>query len=1011
MTDNTQLVAALGLQCHHFGAILLGDWRIAESHRIGAGELVVIPKLCGKLILRIAQIEKLGLALGMLAEDKLLVIHAVAQLCVELVELAFKLEVILLYRSALFVQAFQFGSGGGMIRAVLFHRLGGLSDLLLLGIDAAGEHHLFLTEGLNSLLGCSFEHSCRFNILLVFADADIELGQSLCDFVKSQQNLAALGVLFHTEICHLTDAVTERLGFVGESFDFFLVFDLRVFIFLHIGTELGKERIVGILFGAKLIELGVLGVAEDGDELATILSGVFIILGSPYLLGQLGNLCLELLDGSLALGKLCLQALDFAGSGEDSVACTHGTTRKGAACVDLLTVKGDNAHAVVQRLCHNACVLDVIKHNDSAKQRGEHLLELFFGIDQTVGNADVALKACCLGDLFCGLACLHRSEREEGRSACLSALEGVHCRLCGGFILNNNVLQVCAKCDLNGGQVLVTYRDDLGKRTVDGARGGSVCIGDLPLPILLHNVTDSIGISLKVLLHGFEGGNSLRNGIAAEGFIVQLCGAGFERRGSIGEGLLMLGDLTVDACDLCIVCGNRSLLDGTLLGKLVGDLAVALKLGQCRAIFVGIGVFGILKNRNANLDVNGFVLKVANVLESLCDICLKLARFCCQVSLFKGELFLLACEHLTARLQLCDVCGVLGASIHFVLQCLFGTAYTALCCGNKILGVGNGVLGYAIFTLKLVAELGLLTNLCQELLRLFLAALRCLEQLCILRLQGLDGILCHLQIKGRVLHCLLGGSKLVVQLFGVVQPQADVGALFVLHQLNCLFGLFGFLLQRSYLRRYLKKDIVCARHIVLGRLELTLCLVLFVAVFCNTRSILKHAAAFLALTGYHLGDTSLTDDGVTVTANARIHKELVDILQTNTLAVDEVFTVARAIVTAGDRNLIVGAIQFCKFSAVIEGDRYLGVSHGATAVGTAKDNVLHFATAQALGRDFAKYPTHSVGNVRFTRAVRAYDDRNAVVLSNVFRQQVNLGLGFKHELGLIGERFEALHFQ
>ena len=354
---------------------------------------------------------------------------------------------------------------------------------------------------------------------------------------------------------------------------------------------------------------------------------------------------------------------------------------------------------------------------------------------------------------------------------------------------------------------------------------------------------------------------------------------------------------------------------------------------------------------------------------------------------------------------------MLGASLHFVLQSLLGAAYTTLGCGNQLFCMGNGVLCYAIFTLQLMATVGLLANLCEQLFGFLFAALRCFKQLCVLCLERLNGILCHLQIEGCALHCLLSIGELIVQLFGIIEPQTYVCSLFILHKLNCLFGFFSFFLERAYLRRYLLEDIVCTHHVILGCGKLSFSFVLFVTVLCNTRSILKHAAALFALTGYHFGNTALTDDRVTVTTNTGIHKKLIDILETNALAVDKIFTVTRTVIATGNRNFIVGAIQFCKISAVIEGDRYLGVTHGATAVGTAKDNVLHFATTQALGRDFTKYPTHSVGNIRFSRTVRAYDNCNAVASISVLVDKVNLCLAFEDEFCLIGERFEALHFQ
>ena len=90
----------------------------------------------------------------------------------------------------------------------------------------------------------------------------------------------------------------------------------------------------------------------------------------------------------------------------------------------------------------------------------------------------------------------------------------------------------------------------------------------------------------------------------------------------------MFGNISINACNLCVVCGNRALLDGTLLGELIGDFAVTFELGKSRAIFIGIGVFRVFKNGNANLNVYCFTLKCANILKCLGNVCLKLTCLC-----------------------------------------------------------------------------------------------------------------------------------------------------------------------------------------------------------------------------------------------------------------------------------------------------------------------------------------------------------------------------------------------
>ena len=96
-------------------------------------------------------------------------------------------------------------------------------------------------------------------------------------------------------------------------------------------------------------------------------------------------------------------------------------------------------------------------------------------------------------------------------------------------------------------------------------------------------------------------------------------------------------------------------------------------------------------------------------------------------------------------------------------------------------------------------KLGLLMNFGEQLFGLLFASLRDLKQLGVLRLQRLNGILGGTQVKGCVLHGLFRRGQFSSQLFGIVKPQADVGALFVFHQLNGTLGLFSLLLQGAYL--------------------------------------------------------------------------------------------------------------------------------------------------------------------------------------------------------------------
>ena len=192
---------------------------------------------------------------------------------------------------------------------------------------------------------------------------------------------------------------------------------------------------------------------------------------------------------------------------------------------------------------------------------------------------------------------------------------------------------------------------------------------------------------------------------------------------------------------------------------------------------------------------------------------------------------------------------------------------------------------------------------------MLLAALGGFIQAIILRLQGCDGLLRCLQIKGRTGKLLLCRRNISTKLFSIVQPKLDVHSLFDLQQLNSTLGLFGILFQGADLCLDLQKNVVDTCHIVLGRCQLTLGLRFFVSELGNTRGILKYGTALLTLTGNHFGNLTLTDDRISVTSYTGVQKQLVNIAQTDSLAVDVIFTFPGAVITASYRNLIIGRLQ------------------------------------------------------------------------------------------------------
>ena len=138
----------------------------------------------------------------------------------------------------------------------------------------------------------------------------------------------------------------------------------------------------------------------------------------------------------------------------------------------------------------------------------------------------------------------------------------------------------------------------------------------------------------------------------------------------------------------------------------------------------------------------------------------------------------------------------------------------------------------------------------------------------------------------------------------------------------------------------------------------------------------------------------MTDVGVTLSAQTRVHKHLVDITKTGRLLVDIVFAVTAAVVPAGDHHLI--GIVRQRSVRVIQRQRCFGKANGRPLLRAAEDHVLHLRAAQGLGALFAHDPKDRIGNIRFARSVGANDGSNIVA---------------KADQRFVRERLKSLHFQ
>src|SRR6202007_1670603 len=98
-----------------------------------------------------------------------------------------------------------------------------------------------------------------------------------------------------------------------------------------------------------------------------------------------------------------------------------------------------------------------------------------------------------------------------------------------------------------------------------------------------------------------------------------------------------------------------------------------------------------------------------------------------------------------------------------------------------------------------------------------------------------------------------------------------------------------------------------------------------------------------------------------------IHKQHLNVFETAHSLVQEVF---RATVPENPaRNF--DFVVFCPeiFFAIGKGEGYFGHSNWLLAIGSAENNVSHFASSQGFGRLLAEHPTHGIEKIRFSATV------------------------------------------
>ena len=269
----------------------------------------------------------------------------------------------------------------------------------------------------------------------------------------------------------------------------------------------------------------------------------------------------------------------------------------------------------------------------------------------------------------------------------------------------------------------------------------------------------------------------------------------------------------------------------------------------------------------------------------------------------------------------------------------------------------------------------------------------------LIRLLNLRGNL--LERLARLAMRLLHGEDLVVllpQLLAgggqLVRPEGDFQRLFALGELEKLLGLFALGFERPDAPLELPEDVAQPNEVFLRELEPALRFVLAVTEFGDPGRLLKDLAAVVRLGGDDLVNPALPDHRIAVAAEAGVHKQLGDLLEPHLGASDQIFAVPRAVVFAGDSDLVTVPVE--QAGAVVKGERHLGKALRFAALGADKNDVLHFGAAQRLGGLLTEHPAHRVADVALAAAVWPDNSGHPVV---------------ELEQGFIRKRFEALQLQ
>ena len=192
-------------------------------------------------------------------------------------------------------------------------------------------------------------------------------------------------------------------------------------------------------------------------------------------------------------------------------------------------------------------------------------------------------------------------------------------------------------------------------------------------------------------------------------------------------------------------------------------------------------------------------------------------------------------------------------------------------------------------------------------------------------------------------------------------------------QVLVLAGTIDLALEGLELTRNLTINVTGTGKVLVHALDFAQRTLLAALMLGDASGLLDEAATFLGATLKDRIELALGNDGVRVLAQARIMQDVLNVHQAAGARVDEVFAFARTVHATRDRDLV--EIDGQHVIGIVEYERDLRDANRLARGRTGEDDVLHGLTTQLLGALLAQDPQDGIGNIGFTRSVRADDDR------------------------------------